>query len=155
MRFQKGQSIVEFTLLLPLFLLFIFAIVYFSMIFLDYMTLSTVARNSAREASVVESATEYANGYPTIRKHYEDKRLPAAIYDWDPTSESDFKIDYKPSQDASEHGNVMVTVNAKLNDDGSWLAGIIDGLTDHKDTSKLDLHITCTMYSEDNWKTQK
>lgn len=155
MRFQKGQSIVEFTLLLPLFLFFIFAIIYFSMIFFDYMTLSTIARNSAREASVVESATEYANGYPTIRKHYETQTLPVDIYDWDPKSTSDFKIEYKPSSNPDEHGNVMVTVNAKFNDNGSWLAGIVDGLSDNKSTKKLDLTITCTMYSEDNWKTQK
>lgn len=155
MQFQKGQSMVEFTLLLPLFLLFIFSIIYFSIIFLDYMTLSTVARNSAREASVVESATEYVNGYPTIRKHYVDQTLPVDIYDWDPASTSDFKIEYKPSNNPDEHGNVMVTVNAKFNENGSWLADIIDGLSDNKNTKKLDLTITCTMYSEDNWKTQK
>lgn len=154
MKFQKGQSIVEFTLLLPLFLLFIFAIIYFSMIFLDYMTLSTVARNSAREAAVVTSETESANGYPTIREHYKNQKLPVDIYDWDPTS-SDFVIEYVPSQNTNEHGNVRVTVKAKLNDDGSWLSGILDGLTDNKNTNKLNLNITCTMYSEDNWKTQK
>lgn len=154
MRFQKGQLLVEFAIILPLFLLFIFAIIYFSMIFLDYMTLSTVARNSAREAAVVTSETESANGYPTIRERYKNQKLPVDIYDWDPTS-SDFVIEYMPSQNTNEHGNVKATVKAKLNDDGSWLSGILDGLTDNKNTNKLDLNITCTMYSEDNWKTQK
>lgn len=36
-----------------------------------------------------------------------------------------------------------------------FLDKITDGLMDNKNTKKLDLHITCTMYSEDNWKTQK
>ena len=155
MKFQKGQSIVEFTLILPLFLLFLFGIVYFSMIFLDYMNLSTVARNSARDAAVVESSTEYANGYPTIRKHYETQTLPVDIYDWDPTSTSDFKIEYQAPENQSEHGNVLVTIHADFNEDGSWLANIVNTLSDNKNTKKLNLDITCTMYSEDNWKTQK
>lgn len=150
MRFQKGQSIVEFALILPLFLLFLFGIVYFSMVFLDYMTLSTVARNSAREAAVA-NAEEYADHYQVIRNRYTNQELPVDLYDW----KNDFKIDYQEPQKNEEHGNVIVTINAKFKDDTSWLPEILDGLTDSRDSSKLDLHITCTMYSEDNWKTQK
>lgn len=155
MRFQKSQVLVEFALILPLFLLFIFSIIYFSMIFLDYMTLSTVARNSAREAAVVTSETESANGYPTIREHYQTQTLPVDIYDWNPTKTSDFKIEYKSPQNQSEHGNVLVTVHADFNENGYWLSKIVNTLSDNKNTNKLDLNITCTMYSEDNWKTQK
>lgn len=154
MRFQKGQVLVEFALILPLFLLFIFSIIYFSMIFLDYMTLSTVARNSAREASVA-NATEYANNYKVIRDHYQKQSLPVDLYDWDPTATSDFKIEYQEPKDQSEHGNVLVTVHADFNEEGSWLANIVNTLSDNKNTKKLNLDITCTMYSEDNWKTQK
>lgn len=150
MRFQKGQSIVEFALILPLFLLFLFGIVYFSMVFLDYMTLSTVARNSAREAAVA-NAEEYADHYQVIRNRYTNQELLVDLYDW----KNDFKIDYQEPQKNEEHGNVIVTINAKFKDDTSWLPEILDGLTDSRDSSKLDLHITCTMYSEDNWKTQK
>ena len=150
MRFQKGQSIVEFALILPLFLLFLFGIVYFSMVFLDYMTLSTVARNSAREAAVA-NAEEYADHYQVIRNRYTNQELPVDLYDW----KNDFKIDYQEPQKNEEPGNVIVTINAKFKDDTSWLPEILDGLTDSRDSSKLDLHITCTMYSEDNWKTQK
>lgn len=150
MRFQKGQSIVEFALILPLFLLFLFGIVYFLMVFLDYMTLSTVARNSAREAAVA-NAEEYADHYQVIRNRYTNQELPVDLYDW----KNDFKIDYQEPQKNEEHGNVIVTINAKFKDDTSWLPEILDGLTDSRDSSKLDLHITCTMYSEDNWKTQK
>lgn len=154
MRFQKGQVLVEFALILPLFLLFIFSIIYFSMIFLDYMTLSTVARNSAREASVANS-TEYADDYKAIRDHYQTQSLPIDIYNWDPTKTSDFKIEYQAPKDQSEHGNVLVTLHADFNKDGSWLANIVNTLSDNKNTEKLNLDITCTMYSEDNWKTQK
>lgn len=154
MRFQKSQVLVEFALVLPLFLLLIFSIIYFSMIFLDYMTLSTVARNSAREAAVA-NATEYANDYKVIRDHYQNQSLPVDIYDWNPTATSDFKIEYQAPENQSEHGNVLVTIHADFNEDGSWLANIVNTLSDNKNTKKLNLNITCTMYSEDNWKTQK
>lgn len=150
MKFQKGQLLVEFAIILPLFLLFMFSIVYFSMVFLDYMTLNTVARNSAREASVANAA-EYAGHYQVVRSHYLNQELPIDFYDW----KNDFKITYQEPQKNGEHGNVVVTIDAKFKDDTSWLPEIIDGLTNNKDSSKLDLHITCTMYSEDNWKTQK
>lgn len=155
MRFQKGQLLVEFALILPLFLLFIFCIIYFSMIFLDYMTLNTIARNSAREASVA-TEEQYANGsFQEIRNHYKTQTLPVDIYDWNPNSDSDFKIYYKPSTDTSSHGNVIAEVHAKLNDDGSWLANIVNGLSDNQNTNKLDLDITCTMYSETDWNNKK
>ena len=155
MRFQKGQLLVEFALILPLFLLFIFCIIYFSMIFLDYMTLNTVALNSAREAAVATEA-QYANGsFQEIRNHYTSQQLPVDIYNWDPNSDSDFKIYYKSSSDASSNGNIVAEVHARLNDDGSWLASIVNGLSDNKNTNKLDLDITCTMYSETNWNSKK
>ena len=150
MKFQKGQLLVEFAIVLPLFLLFMFSIIYFSMVFLDYMTLNTVARNSAREAAVANAA-EYANDYEVVRSHYLNQELPVDLYDW----KNDFKIYYQEPKKNEEHGNIIVTIDAKFKDDTSWLPEIIDGLTDNKDSSKLDLHITCTMYSEDNWKTQK
>lgn len=157
MRFQKGQLLVEFALILPLFLLFIFCIIYFSMIFLDYMTLNTIARNSAREASVAtEEQYDYTSKrFPGIEKHYKAQTLPVDIYDWNPNSESDFKIYYKPSTDTSSNGNVVAEVHAKLNDDGSWLANIVNGLSGNKSKNKLNLDITCTMYSETKWNDKK
>ena len=146
MRFQKGQSIVEFTLVLPLFLLFFLGMVLFGSYFADYLTLSTVARNSAREASVAD-----ADHYEVIRNRYMNQELPVALYDW----KNGFRIDYQEQKKNEEHGNVIVTIDAKFKENTSWLPKIIDGLTNNKDSSKLDLHITCTMYSEDNWKTQK
>lgn len=50
---QRGQDIVEFALLMPLFFIFIFGIMYCGFLFGDYLTLSSMARSAAREAVIV------------------------------------------------------------------------------------------------------
>ena len=52
MKGHKGQSVVEFALVLPLFLFIMFGVIYTGMMFHDYATLSNIARSSAREAAV-------------------------------------------------------------------------------------------------------
>lgn len=142
MRFQKGQSIVEFTLILPLFLLFFLGIIYFGGYFADYLTLSTVARNSAREAAVVPVIEEdqLNAAYEKIREHYRTQILPSDMYTWD-----HFEIKSDDNND-----NVVVEIKAGLNPDGIFLGGIIDKLTGNTETgaSKLDINITYTMPSE-------
>ena len=151
MGFQRGQSIVEFALVLPLFLLFTFAIIYFGCVFADYVTLGTIARSSARAAAVVQPQTEaqQAPDYTAIRKEYMGQKLPFDIYEWKPsTSDEDFKIVYEPSTDSSQNGNVTVTVKAKLQEQGfgKELAHIVNGLTGAQNIDELS--ITYTMYSE-------
>ncbi len=53
MKKSKGQSLVEFALILPLFLFLIFAIIYAGMLFHDYSALSSIARSAAREAAIM------------------------------------------------------------------------------------------------------
>ena len=60
MKKDKGQSLVEFTLVLPFFLLLVFAIIYCGMLFHDYSTLTGIARSAAREAAIV-TGTDYGN----------------------------------------------------------------------------------------------
>ena len=52
MKKQRGQVIIEFALILPLFLLMIFGLFYSGMLFYDYSTLSNVARSAARETAI-------------------------------------------------------------------------------------------------------
>ena len=52
---QKGQSLVEFALVVPFFLLLIFGLIYSGMLFYDYSTLSNVARSAARERAITKS----------------------------------------------------------------------------------------------------
>lgn len=50
---QRGQDIVEFALLMPLFFIIFFGIMYCGFLFGDYLTLSSMARSAAREAVIV------------------------------------------------------------------------------------------------------
>ena len=55
MKRQKGQVIIEFALILPLFIILLFGIIYCGMLFYDYITLSNIARSAAREAAIVQT----------------------------------------------------------------------------------------------------
>ena len=143
MRFQKGQSVVEFALVLPILLLLFYGIFYMGMIFADYMTLSDVARSSAREASMSDANS--ADGYWAIRTKYSDVQLPLDVFTWD--VKNNFSI-----TDDSTNKSVQVTITAPLNTEGSSIANIFYKLmgSTRKDFS---LKITYTMYSGD--KTTK
>ena len=67
MKKQKGQVIVEFAIVLPLFLFLIFGLIYSGMLFHDYSTLSNIARSAAREKAISTVATDAA-----ILEHYYD-----------------------------------------------------------------------------------
>lgn len=60
MKKQKGQSLVEFALVVPLFLLLIFGLIYSGMLFHDYTSLSNIARSAAREAAIT-TGNDYTN----------------------------------------------------------------------------------------------
>ena len=61
MKRQKGQDIVEFALLLPIFLLVLCGFIYCAFMFGDYQTVQGIVRNAAREAAVVGHYTENAD----------------------------------------------------------------------------------------------
>ena len=61
MKRQKGQDIVEFALLLPIFLLVLCGIIYCGFMFGDYQTVQGIVRNAAREAAVVGRYTKSAD----------------------------------------------------------------------------------------------
>lgn len=139
MRFQRGQSVVEFALVLPLFLLLCFGIFYIGMIFADYMTLSNIARSSAREASMVVVSTDVDSHYQKVRDKYADTKLPLDAFEW---KKENFDIVYNKTNQ-----NVTVTINAPLNDKGKGFAHIFYKLI--KQTGNdIILKITYTMYSE-------
>lgn len=138
---QKGQSIIEFALVLPLFLLLVFGLFYIGMFFADYLTLSSIARSSAREAAIISSDDYYQNNYQKIREKYKDEKLPMDIFDWRATSTEHFNIKYdKNSQ------NVQVIMKADLNTQGSQLGNIVSRLAGGMKLAKID--ITYSMYSE-------
>ena len=71
MKRQKGQDIVEFALLLPIFLLVLCGIIYCGFMFGDYQTVQGIVRNAAREAAVVEHYTPSADPSQEPTDNYE------------------------------------------------------------------------------------
>lgn len=55
---RKGQSIVEFAILVPILLLVLIAIIEFGLMFNSYLILQTSARDAARQLSIGVSDTE-------------------------------------------------------------------------------------------------
>ncbi|WP_196593967.1 TadE family protein [Pectinatus sottacetonis] len=108
-QWQKGQSIVELAFVLPMFLLFFLGIAYLGMIFADYLTLSEIARDSARYAAVMPADTTAAQ----IRGRYSDRKLPASLYKWDYSSGADFAVVL--DQGAAGDKFVEVTLKAEIN----------------------------------------
>ncbi len=90
---QKGQTIVEFVLVLPLFLLLVMGIAAFGLYFSNYVALNSIARSVAREASLLsnDATGKYWNDINaryvtdaaghTLNTYY----LPNGAYTWDPT----------------------------------------------------------------------
>ena len=73
MKKQRGQVIIEFALILPLFLLMIFGLIYSGMLFYDYSTLSNVARSAARETAIASADNNGNIDTGKIIQHYYDK----------------------------------------------------------------------------------
>ncbi len=106
MKRQKGQAVVEFAIVLPFFLMLVFGIFYSGFLFADYMTLSNVARSSAREAALLG-----ANKYDEIKSSYRgNTKLLTNLYTW-PEEDGSFEI--SSGTDVSD--SVMVTIRTNLN----------------------------------------
>ncbi|SDO78537.1 TadE/TadG family type IV pilus assembly protein [Selenomonas ruminantium] len=144
MRFQKGQAIVEFALLLPLFLILLFGILYTGMIMADYLTLSSMARSSAREAAVISTEKYKQSKYSTVISNYSNKELPVDIFTWDPTKDKYFKITYEKNS-----RNVKVEIKADLNKKkvGYKVASVMDSIAG-SNMKNMELNVTYTMFSE-------
>lgn len=71
MKRQKGQDIIEFALLLPIFLLVLCGIIYCGFMFGDYQTVQGIVRNAAREAAVVGHYTPSADPSQKPTDNYE------------------------------------------------------------------------------------
>jgi Flp pilus assembly protein TadG len=60
LRDQKGQTMVEFALVLPLLLVIMFAVVQFGIVYNDYVTLTDATRAGARKGAVSRLAADPA-----------------------------------------------------------------------------------------------
>ena len=114
MKKQKGQVIVEFALILPLFLLMIFGLIYSGMLFHDYSTLSNVARSATREVAI---SSDTSNAITNVRAYYYDEkenRFTQGIITnlYVPSSSNPFTIDPNSGNDGKD---IVTTINMTLN----------------------------------------
>jgi hypothetical protein len=159
--FQKGQSMVEFAVTFPFFLFIVLAVAYFSFAFADYLQLTYIARDSAREAAIVSVASKDRNNntrserdkqkereekYQAICNKYQKKVLISDVY-----TMGNFSI-------TSKDDDVLVKINAPLNEK-SILGNTINTLLNffakenEKDNNKVrafDINIQYKMYNEKN-----
>ncbi len=106
MKKQKGQVIIEFALILPLFLLMIFGLIYSGMLFHDYSTVSNMARSAAREAAIIQGT----DGYSTIKSYYlnQGQGLLTNLYKTD-------SFDIKRGKEDNNSNEVYVNITMKRN----------------------------------------
>ena len=77
---EKGQALVEFALLVPIFLILMFAIVDFGMGFYSWITVTNGAREGARLGAVLASADEITDRvYDSIVLADEDTKMTVTV----------------------------------------------------------------------------
>jgi Flp pilus assembly protein TadG len=107
---EKGQAMVEFAIIVPLFFFMLYAFSYLGMFFHDYLTLQEMTRNIARQASVGISLAD-------IETNYSSQTFLTNVYTFDPKND----IQLLTASDTSDGQNVTVTLTAKLNlEEGSF-----------------------------------
>ena len=77
---EKGQALVEFTLLLPIFLLLLFAIIDFGMGFYSWITVTNAAREGARLGVVMATSQQIEDRvYQTADLPNESTRMTVTV----------------------------------------------------------------------------
>lgn len=150
-RRQRGQSMLEFAIVIPFFLIFIMGIAYFGAAISDYIALNNIARSCAREASIGGPST-----YGKLQNEYLKKDLTAGLYEWGPQAYSEGLAYIHVDKDISEattgnHGNVVVKIYSKIDTSQENAATIFNRLLIRwagASRDVLTLNVTYTMYSE-------
>ena len=114
MKRQKGQALVEFALIVPLFFAMCFAMIYGGIMFLDYLQFNNSARVVAREISIMTSSSErdkLAEDFESNPSEYVNSQIK--LYTVSPD------VDVSAS-------DVTVEINLTLNEEGlpvilNWL----------------------------------
>lgn len=149
-RSQRGQSMLEFAIVIPFFLVFIMGIAYFGAAISDYIALNNIARSCAREASLGGPST-----YRQLENKYLSQDLTANLYEWGPQAYSKglASIDVNPvrPEKTGDHGNVVVKIYSKIDMSQKNAATIFNRLLIRwagASREVLTLNVTYTMYSE-------
>lgn len=139
---QRAQGIVEFAVVLPLFLLLSMGVIYFGMAFSDYLTMSNTVRSIAHEASLKSTDDDYK---AVIRNGTSGVTLLSDIYVWQPDSTNGNNNDFlSVTYDGTNH-NVVVRAAARLNKDSS-IANAVNNILGSSIGDAMS--ITYTMYTD-------
>lgn len=76
---EKGQSIVEFALVIPLLLIFVMAIIEFGFMFNAYLTISSASREAARLGSLGESDIAIELRVDTVADNLDLSRIGVSV----------------------------------------------------------------------------
>ena len=148
-RGQRGQSMVEFGIVVPFFFVFIMGIAYFGAAISDYIALNNMARSCAREASLGGPST-----YRQLENKYSAQDLTAGLYEWGPNEPGKPKrvnVEKVLPKATGDHGNVVVKLHSKIDMSQENAATIFKRLLIRwtgASPEVLDLNVTYTMYSE-------
>jgi len=149
-RAYRGQSVVEFAIVLPFLMLLLMGIIFFSMVFVDYLWLSDVARSAAREASLVSTETYASKGYSDVIQKCAQREIVFGMFSWQPSetgaNTDALSINYLTSD--TDNGMVDVKINAKLDKTGSFFARVLGNLADAGGFDSIQADIDYKMYSE-------
>ena len=77
---EKGQSIVETALILPIIILILTGIIDFGLLFNNYLVITNASREAARKAAVGSSDYEIKNLVTNITSTLEQSKLVTSIY---------------------------------------------------------------------------
>ena len=110
---QRGQTLVEFALLLPLFVLFLFGTMYVGFLFSDYMSYDNMARMAAREAAITGPVN---SSYKGLEQQYgfmiENTHMTTNLYEF---SQITIQSTKGMSGDSVPADGVRVEITTKLN----------------------------------------
>lgn len=125
---ERGQDVIEFALVMPFLLMFLFGIAYIGFLFSDYLTLNNLARSSAREASITaqqsygdgKNAVPIQAAYDQVRNKYvQQAEKSQHMYE---ITDDGYTI--QPVMESGQVHDVRVTITARMKDDNSAIHAI-------------------------------
>jgi len=139
---QKAQGIVEFALVLPLFLLLVMGIIYFGMAFSDYLTMSNSVRSIAHDASLRQTDTDYRN---VVINNTRNISFANDVFIWQPDTKAGQNNKYLSVEFENSSRNVVVTAHADFNKK-SAIGNAFNNLMGKKIGNGIDIRYS--MYSD-------
>lgn len=130
---QKGQAIVEFAIILPLFLMMFFTIAYAGTVFADYLILNNAARTVAHEAVTRDlvrgddGKVQWWNPSPEAKRRVGDRTkqnmLSGGAVVWNPNDGEQYKVELSPIENTSpQQYDIKVVIKADLDTTKSFLS---------------------------------